>query len=55
MAEKDEYESKYKELEKLFAPIMSKLYQSNNSMSEEMPEGMPGGMPNTGPNIDEVD
>lgn len=47
MAEKDEYESKYKELEKLFAPIMSKLHQNNNSIPE--------GMPNTGPNIDEVD
>ncbi len=58
MAEKEEYEDKYKELEKLFTPIMNKIYQ-NNSMPEGMPGGMPGGMPesmpNTGPNIDEVD
>ena len=54
-ASKEEYESKRKELEETFKPIMDKL----------MPSGMPSGMPsevpsttentNSGPNIEEVD
>lgn len=54
-APKEEYESKRKELEETFKPIMDKL----------MPSGMPSGMPteipsttentNSGPNIEEVD
>ena len=52
---KEEYESKRKELEETFKPIMDKL----------MPSGMPSSMPsevpsttentNSGPNIEEVD
>ena len=52
-AEKDEYEHKLKEVEKVCAPVVTKMYQG----------GMPqGGMPNgnsfsehSGPKIDEVD
>ena len=54
-ASKEEYESKRKELEETFKPIMDKL----------MPSGMPSGVPtelpsttentNSGPNIEEVD
>ena len=54
-AVKEEYESKRKELEETFKPIMDKL----------MPSGMPSGVPtdlpsttentNSGPNIEEVD
>ena len=55
---REEYEEKYKEVEKVCMPIMSKFYSGNNG---GMPEGMPGGMPNVdestnnGPSIDEVD
>ena len=39
-AEKDEYEDKQKELEKVCMPIMTKLYQDAGAAG-----GMPGGMP----------
>jgi L1 cell adhesion molecule like protein len=59
---REEYEEKYKEVEKVCMPIMSKFYSGNNGgMPEGMPGGMPGGMPNVdestnnGPSIDEVD
>ena len=42
MAEKDEYEQKYKELETICSGLMNRLYQTN------------GGMPGV-PGIDEVD
>ena len=54
-APKEEYESKRKELEETFKPIMDKLMPSG------MPSGMPTEMPsttentNSGPNIEEVD
>ena len=58
-AEKEEFDHKLKEVEKLCAPIITKLYQGAG------PGGMPGGMPSgasttgseprTGPTIDEVD
>merc|ERR1712146_364421 len=31
----DEYDSKIKEMEKVFQPIMSKFYQSGNNMQQE--------------------
>ena len=54
-ASKEEYESKKKELEETFKPIMDKL------MPTGMPSSMPSEMPsttentNSGPNIEEVD
>jgi len=54
-ASKEDYESKKKELEETFKPIMDKLMPSG------MPSGMPTEMPsttensNSGPNIEEVD
>jgi L1 cell adhesion molecule like protein len=54
-APKEDYESKKKELEETFKPIMDKLMPSG------MPSGMPTEMPsttentNSGPNIEEVD
>jgi L1 cell adhesion molecule like protein len=65
-AEKDEFEHKMKEVEKVCSPIITKLYQG---MPEGgMPEGFPGGMPGAGgagaaggaaggagPKIEEVD
>ena len=50
-ANKEEYESKKKELEETFKPIIDKL------MPTEMPTEMPSTTENTnsGPNIEEVD
>jgi len=62
LAEKDEYEHKQKELEKLCTPIVTKLYQGAGGGG--MPGG-PGGFPGAGgapsgggakgPTIEEVD
>ena len=57
-ASKEEYDAKYKELETLFNPIMSKAYTSGMPQGQE--GGMPGGMPegmdtDTGPSVEEVD
>ena len=60
-AEKDDYESKQKELEKVCTPIITKLYQAG--MLSGMPGGMsggppPGGVPfggSSGPTMEEVD
>ena len=43
--EKDDYESKQKELEKVCTPIITKLYQAGGMPEGEMPGGMPGGIP----------
>jgi len=66
-AEKDEFDHKLKEVEKICSPIITKLYQGAGG---PMPGGgMPGGMPgaggpagggggsssNAGPKIEEVD
>ncbi|XP_020656415.1 heat shock-related 70 kDa protein 2 [Pogona vitticeps] len=48
MAEKDEYEHKQKELEKLCNPIITKLYQGAGAAGA-------GGAPGAGPTIEEVD
>jgi len=60
LAEKDEFESKQKELEGVVNPIMMKVYQAAGGSG--MPEGgMPGGgMPGAGgggggPTVEEVD
>merc|ERR1712151_14680 len=58
LAEKDEFESKQKELEGVVNPIMMKVYQAAGGGG--MPEGaMPGGMPGSGggagPTVEEVD
>jgi L1 cell adhesion molecule like protein len=53
-ASKEEYDAKYKELETLFNPIMSKAYTSG--MPQGQGGGMPGGMDTeTGPSVEEVD
>ena len=54
-ASKEEYESKRKELEETFKPIMDKLMPSG--MPSSMPSEMPSSTENTnsGPNIEEVD
>ncbi|TGZ62404.1 hypothetical protein CRM22_007466 [Opisthorchis felineus] len=63
-AEKDEYEHKQKELEKVCNPIIAKMYQGSGGGG--MPGGMPGGFPGAGggagsgggargPTIEEVD
>ena len=52
-ADKEQYEDKYKNLENICTPIMSKIYKDLSPGG--MPEGMPGGMPQNSPNIDEVD
>merc|ERR1711976_238691 len=43
-ASAEEYEAKYKELEGVFQPIMTKVYQSMGGQEGGMPGGMPGGM-----------
>jgi L1 cell adhesion molecule like protein len=64
-ADKEQYEDKYKNLENICTPIMSKIYKDlspdgmpggmPDGMPGGMPDGMPGGMPQSSPNIDEVD
>jgi len=66
LAEKDEFEHKQKELEKICMPIVTKLYQGAGG-GGGMPGGMPGGFPGAGgsagasaggakgPTIEEVD
>ena len=67
-AETSEYESKQKELEGLFNPIMSKVYQAAGGAPGGAPGGFPGagGFPggapggsaggqSSGPQVDEVD
>jgi heat shock protein 1/8 len=58
--EKEEFEEKQKEVEKIIMPLMSKLYGGAGA-----PGGMPGGMPSgdyddagaggAGPRVEEVD
>ncbi|XP_030069884.1 heat shock-related 70 kDa protein 2 [Microcaecilia unicolor] len=50
MAEKEEFEHKQKELEKLCNPIITKLYQAGDP-----PGGAPGSGSSGGPTIEEVD
>merc|ERR1712087_1021922 len=53
-ASAEEYESRYKDLEKMFQPIMTKVYQKTGAGQPGpdgmpgMPGGMPGGMPRQG-------
>merc|ERR1719480_196057 len=60
-AEKDEFESKQKELEGVVNPIMMKVYQAAGGGAGEMPTGgmpgggMPGGGGAGGPTVEEVD
>merc|ERR1712087_949835 len=60
MAEKDEFESKQKEVEGIVNPIMMKVYQAAGG-GGGMPDmggmggGMPGGAPGAGPTVEEVD
>jgi heat shock protein 1/8 len=63
-AEKDEYDHKQKELEKVFNPVITKIYGAAGGAGG-MPGGMPGGFPGGaptgaageagGPTIEEVD
>ncbi|KAF4128803.1 Hsp70 protein [Phytophthora infestans] len=63
-SEKEEYESKQKELESVANPVLQKVYASAGGAGDGMPGGMPGDMPGTdsrssgaeqGPKIEEVD
>ena len=68
-AEKDEFEDKQKELEKIYNPVITKVYQAAGGAPGGMPGGgMPGGFPGAGgpdgapptqqsqgPTIEEVD
>merc|ERR1719295_1206415 len=64
LAEKEEYEHKQKEVEKVCSPIITKMYQAAGGAPGGMPGGMPGGAPGgapgggqggAGPTIEEVD
>ncbi|XP_047490624.1 heat shock 70 kDa protein cognate 4-like [Penaeus chinensis] len=61
LAEKDEYEHRQKELEKVCNPIISKMYAAAGGPPGGAPGGMPGGAPPQGnsaaggPTIEEVD
>ncbi|KAK8404746.1 hypothetical protein O3P69_007769 [Scylla paramamosain] len=61
LAEKDEYDHRQKELEKLCNPIITKLYAGAGGAPGGMPGGMPGGHQggssggSSGPTIEEVD
>jgi heat shock protein 1/8 len=56
-AEKDEFDHKQKDVEKICAPIITKLYQEAGGMPGGMPNGeMPNGSTSgQGPKIEEVD
>jgi heat shock 70kDa protein 1/2/6/8 len=64
LAEKEEFEHKQKDLEKIFNPIISKVYQGAGGAPPGA-DGMPGGFPGAGaaggqggaggPTIEEVD
>lgn len=63
-ANKEEYESRQKELESKVNPIMMKLYGQGGAGMPNMPGGAPGGFPggaapggesDAGPTIEEVD
>jgi len=66
LAEKEEFDHKLKEIEKICSPIITKLYGGAGGPGG-MPGGMPGGFPgaggaqpggaggSTGPTIEEVD
>merc|ERR1712150_186052 len=43
-ASAEEYDAKVKEMEGVFQPIMTKIYQSMGGQEGGMPGGMPGGM-----------
>jgi len=65
----EEFEKKQKELESVFNPIITKIYQATGGDAGGMPGGMPGGFPGgfpgagqtggntggSGPKVDEVD
>jgi len=67
LAEKEEFEHKLKEVEKICSPVMTKLYGGAGGGAGGMPGGMPGGFPggaggpqpgaggSAGPTIEEVD
>jgi heat shock protein 1/8 len=53
---KDIYEEKYKELEQIAFPIMSKAYQQSSGQGQQTQGGFPGSnMPTTNPTVEEVD
>jgi len=54
-AEKDEFEHKQKDIEKVCSPIVSKLYSEAGGMPGGMPGAAPAGGSNAGPKIEEVD
>merc|ERR1711977_189363 len=63
LAEKDEFETKQKEIEGIVNPIMMKVYQAAGGAGEMPTGGMPGGgmgggggnAGNAGPTVEEVD
>ncbi|XP_059078783.1 heat shock 70 kDa protein cognate 4-like [Tigriopus californicus] len=56
LAEKEEFEDKLKEVERVCNPIISKLYQSaGGAANGGMPGGMPTGNAQGGPTVEEVD
>ena len=61
-AEKDEFDSRRKEVEEVYNPIIQKVYQQAggsgampNMPSGFPPGGFPGGFPGAGPKVEEVD
>jgi len=63
LADKEEFEHKQKEVEKVCAPVITKMYGASGGAPGGMPGGAPGGMPGGapgaggagGPTIEEVD
>ena len=53
---KDIYEEKYKELEQIAFPIMTKAYQQSSGQGQQTQGGFPGSnTPTTNPTVEEVD
>jgi len=49
LAEKEEYEHRQKEVEKVCSPIITKMYEAAGGAPGGMPGGMPGDMPGAAP------
>lgn len=52
--EASEYEQRQKELESVFNPIMSKIYQSSGN-APQGPAGPASGNQQSGPTVDDID
>lgn len=55
LAEKEEYEHRLKELQKVCAPIMAKMHSGGGGAGPQPTGNAGGGAGNKGPTVEEVD